>query len=104
MKLSLGYSPCPNDTFIFADLVHPPIDTGEFEFDPVPADVETLNEWALQGKLDITKLSFPAFFNSLNNYTLLNAGCAMGKGVGPLLISDNQHEITEDDINQATVV
>lgn len=67
------------------------------------ADVETLNQWALEGKLDITKLSFPAFFKSLNNYTLLNAGSALGKGVGPLLITDSQQEITDDEINQASI-
>ncbi len=103
MKLTLGFSPCPNDTFIFDALVNKKIDTGGFEFDTVLADVETLNQWALEGKLDITKLSFPAFFKSLDNYTLLNAGSAVGKGVGPLLISDAQHEITEDEINQASV-
>lgn len=103
MKLTLGFSPCPNDTFIFDALVNKKIDTGEFEFDTILADVETLNQWALEGKLDMTKLSFPAFFRSLQHYTLLNAGSAVGKGVGPLLISDAQHEITEDEINQASV-
>jgi 1,4-dihydroxy-6-naphthoate synthase len=103
MKLTLGFSPCPNDTFIFDALVNKKIDTKGFEFDVLLADVETLNQWALQGKLDITKLSFPAFFRSLANYTLLNAGSAIGKGVGPLLISDAKHEITDDEINQASV-
>ena len=87
MKLSLGFSPCPNDTFIFDALVNKKIDTGEFTFEPVLEDVETLNQWALKGKLDITKLSFPAFFQSLDHYVLLNSGSALGKGVGPLLIS-----------------
>ncbi len=103
MKLTLGFSPCPNDTFIFDALVNKKIDTGEFEFDAVLADVESLNQWALEGKLDITKLSFPAFFRSLENYTLLNAGAALGKGVGPLLISDSAHEFTSDDILQSSI-
>jgi len=103
MKLSLGFSPCPNDTFIFDALVNKKIDTEGFEFDTVLADVETLNQWALEGKLDITKLSFPAFFKSLENYTLLSAGSAIGKGVGPLLISDAQQEITTEEINQASI-
>src|SRR5450432_2005358 len=103
MKLTLGFSPCPNDTFIFDALVNKKIDTEGFEFDAVLADVETLNQWALEGKLDITKLSFPAFFKSLKNYTLLNAGSALGKGVGPLLITDAKHEITDEEINQASV-
>lgn len=103
MKLTLGFSPCPNDTFIFDALVNKKIDTGEFEFDVVLADVETLNQWAMEGKLDITKLSFPAFFKSLTNYTLLNAGSALGKGVGPLLITDSVQEITPEEINQASI-
>jgi 1,4-dihydroxy-6-naphthoate synthase len=103
MKLTLGFSPCPNDTFIFDALVNKKIDTEGFEFETVLADVETLNQWALQGKLDITKLSFPAFFRSLNNYSLLNAGSAVGKGVGPLLITDSQQKISDDEINQASI-
>jgi 1,4-dihydroxy-6-naphthoate synthase len=103
MKLTLGFSPCPNDTFIFDALINKKIDTEGFEFDVVLADVETLNQWALEGKLDITKLSFPAFFRSLANYTLLNAGSALGKGVGPLLITDSSQELSDDDINQASV-
>ena len=62
MKLSIGFSPCPNDTFIFDALVNGKIDTKGYEFEPLLEDVETLNEWALQGRLDITKLSFAAFF------------------------------------------
>ncbi len=103
MKLTLGFSPCPNDTFIFDALVNKKIDTEGFEFDTALADVETLNQWALEKKLDITKLSFPAFFKSLKNYTLLNAGSAVGKGVGPLLITDSQQKITDDEINQASI-
>lgn len=103
MKLTLGFSPCPNDTFIFDALVNKKIDTDGFEFDAVLADVETLNQWALDGKLDITKLSFPAFFRSLKYYTLLNTGSAVGKGVGPLVITDSQQEITADEINQASI-
>jgi 1,4-dihydroxy-6-naphthoate synthase len=87
LKLTIGFSPCPNDTFIFDALVNRKIETGGIEFEPVLEDVETLNQWALQGKLDITKLSFPAFFQSPDKYVLLNAGSALGKGVGPLLIS-----------------
>ena len=103
MKLTLGFSPCPNDTFIFDALVNKKIDTEGLQFDVVLQDVETLNQWALEGKLDITKLSFPAFFKSLENYTLLNAGSAIGKGVGPLLITDSQQEITNEEINQASI-
>lgn len=92
MRLTLGFSPCPNDTFIFDALVNQKIDTEGLEFDPVLEDVETLNQWAMQGKLDITKLSFPAYFKSLNKYILLHSGSALGKGVGPLLISNKKQD------------
>ncbi len=103
MTLTLGFSPCPNDTFIFDALVNKKIDTGDFEFKVLLEDVETLNQWALEGKLDITKLSFPAFFRSLKHYTLLNAGSAIGKGAGPLLITDAKHTVSTEEINQASV-
>ena len=103
MKLTLGFSPCPNDTFIFDALVNKKIDTEGLEFTTMLEDVETLNNWALEGRLDITKLSFPAFFRSLDKYVLLSCGSALGNGVGPLLITDSAQEITEDEINQASI-
>jgi 1,4-dihydroxy-6-naphthoate synthase len=87
MKLTLGFSPCPNDTFIFDALVNKKIDTEGYEFDVVLEDVQTLNQWAAEGKLDISKMSFPAFFNNKKTYQILSAGSALGKGVGPLLIA-----------------
>ena len=63
MKLTLGFSPCPNDTFIFDAMVNGKINTGDLEFDYVMEDVETLNHWAEQGKLDITKLSYNTFLS-----------------------------------------
>lgn len=104
MKLRIGFSPCPNDTFIFDALVHGKIDTGEIQFEPILEDVETLNEWALEGKLDITKLSFPAFFTARNTYQLLDAGSALGQGVGPLLVSKENTSLTPDQINQRKVL
>jgi 1,4-dihydroxy-6-naphthoate synthase len=74
-----------------------------FSLDVVLEDVETLNQWAMRGKLDITKLSFPAFFQSLDKYVLLNAGSALGKGVGPLLISGKEQLLTNDEVNKATI-
>ncbi|PWS27795.1 1,4-dihydroxy-6-naphthoate synthase [Pedobacter yonginense] len=88
MKLTLGFSPCPNDTFIFDALIHHKIDTEGLEFEVLFDDVETLNQKALRGELDITKLSFHAFAYVANQYALLDAGSALGFGVGPLLISD----------------
>lgn len=90
MKLSLGFSPCPNDTFIFDALIHHKIDTEGLDFEVFFDDVETLNQKALRGELDISKLSFHAFAHVANNYALLDAGSALGFGVGPLLICKDQ--------------
>jgi 1,4-dihydroxy-6-naphthoate synthase len=103
MKLTLGFSPCPNDTFIFDALVNQKIDTEGFEFDARLEDVETLNQWALEGKLDVTKLSFPAFFRSLDTYVLLNSGSALGKGVGPLLVARSKVEGEEWKIESKSI-
>ena len=86
MKLTLGFSPCPNDTFIFDALVHHKIDTEGLEFEVVFADVEQLNKWAFDGKLDVTKLSYYAFTYCVNDYVLLDSGSALGNNCGPLLI------------------
>ena len=101
MKLSLGFSPCPNDTFIFDALVNHKIDTGDFEFDVVLEDVQTLNRWALEKKLDVSKISYGVWPLLQKNYSLLDAGGALGRGVGPLLISKNN--ILLKDINQLSI-
>jgi len=103
MKLSLGFSPCPNDTFIFDALVNKKIDTCGLEFDVVLEDVQTLNEWALQGKLDISKISYGVLPLVVNKYVLLNSGGALGKGVGPLLITNKEQGITIDEVNEALI-
>lgn len=87
MKLTLGFSPCPNDTFIFDAMVNHKIDTHGIDFDYVLEDVETLNKWAEEEKLDITKLSYNTFLHTARKYALLHSGSALGKGVGPLLIA-----------------
>ena len=103
MKLTLGYSPCPNDTFIFDALVNKKIDAEGLEFDVVLEDVETLNKWSFEKKLAITKLSYPAFFQNLEKYILLNSGAALGKGVGPLLISKHNIQHSTFNFQQATI-
>lgn len=82
-------SPCPNDTFIFDALINRKIDTGNYTFKAVMEDVETLNKWALSTKLPITKLSYGVLPLLLDVYSVLDSGSALGKGVGPLLISKN---------------
>lgn len=87
-RLTLGFSPCPNDTFIFHALMHGQACPGSLNFDAATlADVETLNEWALAGRLDVTKLSFHALGHVLDRYILLTAGSALGRGCGPLLVA-----------------
>jgi 1,4-dihydroxy-6-naphthoate synthase len=92
MKLTLGFSPCPNDTFIFDALIHHKIDTEGLEFEVFYDDVETLNQKAFRGELDITKLSYHAFAYVANQYVLLDAGSALGYGVGPMLICKDDPE------------
>ena len=87
MKLSLGFSPCPNDTFIFYAMMHGKIDTEGLSFEILLADVEELNQKAFAGELDITKLSYHAYGHLLEKYALLNAGSALGNNCGPLLIA-----------------
>ena len=87
MKLTLGFSPCPNDTFIFDALVNGQLDTGGLGFDPVLEDVQTLNEWAMEGRLDVSKISYGVLPLVLDRYAVLSAGGALGQGVGPLLVS-----------------
>src|SRR3954452_1214620 len=101
MKLSLGFSPCPNDTFIFDALVNKKIDSGNLEFDVVLEDVQTLNEWALQQRLDISKISYGVLPLVLHEYVLLESGGALGKGVGPLLIAKSPINI--DDLNDKII-
>lgn len=90
-SLSIGFSPCPNDTYIFCGLVngHIPLSGWSLQQERL-VDVETLNEWALEGRLDITKLSFHALGHVLENYVLLKTGAALGRGCGPLLVAGSQ--------------
>jgi len=101
MKLTLGFSPCPNDTFIFDALVNNKIDTGDIELEVVLEDVQTLNQWAIEGKLAVTKVSYGVLPLVLDKYLVLNSGSALGKGVGPLLIAKNKMESAL--VNEATI-
>ncbi len=87
MKLTLGFSTCPNDTFIFDAMVHHKIDTEGLDFSVLMADVEELNKEAFNSKIDITKISYHAFAYISDNYKILDAGSALGNNNGPLLIS-----------------
>jgi len=87
-QLSLGFSPCPNDTFIFNHLVKRSGENSGIEFmEPSLEDVETLNRWALESRLDVTKISFHALGHVLDEYCVLQSGSALGRGCGPLLVA-----------------
>jgi 1,4-dihydroxy-6-naphthoate synthase len=86
-KLTLGYSPCPNDTFIFYALIHGKIDTDGLKFKEILLDVETLNQKALNAELDLTKISYHAFGHLREKYVLLRSGGALGKGCGPIVVT-----------------
>ena len=96
MTLTLGFSPCPNDCFMFDAMVHRRIDLEGLDFDVRMADIEALNSAAFAGGVDITKLSFHAFAYCADDYVLLDAGSALGRNCGPLLIS--QRPISREEV------
>lgn len=102
-KLSLAYSPCPNDCFIFDALANNKIETGGFQFDVQLSDVEKLNRMAFDGTADITKLSFHAYAYVSDKYIVLNSGSALGFGCGPLVISKKEINAKELNSNQYSV-
>ena len=101
MKLTLGFSPCPNDTFIFDAMVHGRIDTEGLEFDYFLADVEELNRRALSSVVDITKVSYHAYSYLAGNYFILDSGSALGHRNGPLVIS--KRDIDSSDLSRARI-
>lgn len=101
MTLTLGFSPCPNDTFIFDAMIHGKIDTEGLSFDVQLGDVEELNQMAFAGKLDISKLSYHAYAYLAEQYVLLDAGSALGNNCGPLLIA--RQPMSKEEITQARV-
>jgi 1,4-dihydroxy-6-naphthoate synthase len=96
MKLSLGFSPCPNDCFMFDAIVHKRIDLEGLDFTERLADVEALNKSAFAGEVDVTKLSYHAYAYCATHYVLLDAGSALGRNCGPLLIS--KRSISTDEV------
>lgn len=84
-ELTLAYSPCPNDTFLFYHLIHEGI-SENFSVKEELHDVEKLNQYSELGTFDVTKLSFFAYFHVIEGYSLLNSGSALGRGCGPLLV------------------
>lgn len=100
-KITLGFSTCPNDTFIFDAMVHHKIDTEGLDFEVVLGDVEELNQKALNGLLDVTKISYNAYAKVSDRYVILDAGSALGYKNGPLLIS--KHKIYVDELHDVKI-
>ena len=94
-ELTLGYSPCPNDTFIFYAMIHGKIDTDGLKFKESLLDVETLNQRALNAELDLTKISYHAFGHMREKYALLRSGSALGRGCGPIVVSKDKYTMEE---------
>ncbi|MCW3104424.1 MAG: 1,4-dihydroxy-6-naphthoate synthase [Bacteroidetes bacterium] len=92
--ITIGFSPCPNDCFIFDAMIHGKIDTEGLIFEPVIEDVEALNQKAFKGLLAVTKLSYHAYAYLTDMYQLLNAGSALGNNCGPLLIAKSELEVS----------
>jgi len=96
MNITLGFSPCPNDCFIFDALIHHKIDTKGIDFTVIMEDVEALNQKAFKQQLDVTKLSYQAFFYLIDKYVLLNSGSALGFNCGPLLVKKKSSEFNPE--------
>jgi len=101
MFIKLAFSPCPNDTFIFDGMVHGKIDTEGLGFDYRMEDVESLNQLALTGNIDMVKVSYHTWLYLTKKYILLNSGSALGFGNGPLLIA--KKEFPREEIKHITV-
>ena len=100
-ELTLGFSPCPNDTFMFYPLVHGLVETSGLSYRERLEDVETLNLMALRGELDVSKVSYHALGHIRNEYALLRSGSALGRGCGPLLVASNN--ISPADLRGKTI-
>ena len=95
MKLKIGFSTCPNDTFMFDALVHGKIDTDGISYEVHLADILHLNQMAMAGELDMIKISYNTYGQILDNYQLLDSGSALGYNCGPLLISKDPISVSE---------
>src|SRR5437868_4266690 len=93
--LTIGFSPCPNDTFMFDAMVNGKVDSAGLQWRVVMEDVETLNQKALRGELDITKISYAVYPQVADKYVLLDAGSALGFGVGPLVVAKSGFSFSE---------
>jgi 1,4-dihydroxy-6-naphthoate synthase len=98
MRIRLGHSPDPDDAFMFWGLASGEVDTRGFEFEHVLQDIQTLNEWALEGRLEVTALSLHAYPFVQERYVLLPHGASMGYGYGPIVVAREPVDLTEVEI------
>src|SRR3954464_13050028 len=101
MLIHLGHSPDPDDAFMFWGLASGAVETGEFEFEHVLADIQSLNEWALEGRLEVTALSLHAYPFVQDRYVLLPHGASMGNGYGPVVVT--REKMTVEDIRDVEI-
>jgi len=98
MKISIGISPCPNDTYIFDALINNKIDNNGYIFEIYYEDVEKLNKWSFKNKLDFTKLSYNAYIKNYKDYVLIDSGSALGYGCGPIVIKLPNKKINHESL------
>ena len=96
MKIRLGHSPDPDDAFMFWGLASGEVDPRGFEFEHVLRDIQTLNEWAMEGRLEVTAISLHAYPHVQDRYVLLPHGASMGSGYGPIVVA--REPLTDDEL------
>ena len=101
MLIRLGHSPDPDDAFMFWALATGAIDTRGFEFEHVLEGIQTLNEWALEGRLEVSAISLHAYPHVQDRYVLLPHGASMGSGYGPIVVA--REELDEDDLRRVEI-
>jgi 1,4-dihydroxy-6-naphthoate synthase len=101
IKVRLGHSPDPDDAFMFWGLAKGEVDPRGFEFEHVLKDIQTLNEWALEGRLEVTAISLHAYPHVQDRYVLLPHGASMGSGYGPIVVA--REELGEDDLQRVEI-
>ena len=101
MKIRLGHSPDPDDAFMFWALATGEVDPGRFEFEHVLRDIQTLNEWALEGRLEVTAISLHSYPFVQERYILLPHGASMGAGYGPIVVA--RKPLSDDDLRRVEV-
>ncbi len=101
MLIRLGHSPDADDAFMFWALAEDRVDTRGFEFEYVLRDIQTLNEWALEGRLEVTAISLHAYPFVQDRYVLLPHGASMGAGYGPIVVSRGR--MTKDELRDVVI-